>query len=124
MPEKFKAVITATKSTFLQKCISFNENIEDGYNPKLYTKITVFVPKLSPEYIIPTVMVNISNGHSSVLMRAGTPLELKRHLQHIIEMLETELFKERWERITDISDNIIDSGTLPVAYDKLYFQKR
>ena len=81
MPERLKAVITATKPKFLQKCIHFNEKVQDAYNPKVYTNISVFVPKLSPEYIIPTIMMNISNGHSSVLMRLESPLELKQHLQ-------------------------------------------
>jgi hypothetical protein len=123
MSERLRATIQAVKPKFLQKCISFNEKIEDSYNPKLYTNIAVFVPKLSPNFLQPTIMVNISNGRSSCLMRAGTPLELKRHLQKIIDMLDTELFKERWERITELSENIYEHGELPLVYDTLYFKK-
>jgi len=120
MVERLRATIQAIKPKFLQKCISFNEKIEDSYNPKIYTNFCVFVPKLTPRFLQPTIMCNISNGRSSVLMRVGAPFELKRHLNQIITMLDTALFKERWERITDISDNIYESGELPLVYDKLY----
>lgn len=122
MPERLKAHLTAVKPTFVQKCFTLNEKFEDAFNSKIYTNFCLFVPKLSPKYTIPVIMVNISNGRSSVLLRLESPLLLKQKLQKIIALLDTELFKERWERINDHSDRLCSAGYL-AAFDPLYFQK-
>jgi len=120
MSERLRAVLTTHKPKFLQKCIQTNVKLFDCYSDKIYTNIAVFVPKLTPQYIEPVVMVNVSNGRSSCLMRLSSPFKLKKALQQIINVMETDLFVERWERINDVSDNIVDSG-LPLVYDKLYY---
>ena len=123
MPERMRATITAVKPQFLQKCITFNVKMEDAINPKLYTNFNVFVPKLTPKYITPCVFTSISNGRSSVLFRTETPKSLKFYLKKVIELTETALFKERWERITDHSERLISNGYL-AAYDSLYFVEK
>ena len=120
MPERLKAVITAHKPRFLQKTIQFNTKIEDAFNIGIHTTISVFVPKLSPKYPMTSVMINVSNGRSSCLFRVADPRDLKKHLLHIIEMLETDLFKDRWRRIKDTSEMLVGQGYL-AAYDPLYF---
>lgn len=120
MPERLRAFISAVKPQFIQKAVQFNIKCEDGYDPNLCTNIAVFVPKLRPKYIQPCVMVNISNGRSSVLMRLYDPQDLKNICTKILAMLDTDLFKDRWQRIKDHSDRLID-GQLNV-YDPLYFK--
>lgn len=122
MPERLKAVITAQKPRFLQKCVQFNTKIEDAFNSSLYTNIAVFIPKLSPKYPMACIMTNVSNGRSSCLFRVSDPNDLKQRLLHVIEMLDTDLFKERWERIKDTADILTGQGYL-AAYDPLYFYK-
>jgi len=121
MPERLNAVITACKPRFLQKTISFNIHIEDAFNIGIYTNLSVFIPKLTPKYPLACVMVNLSNGRSSCLFRCQDPIELKKHLLHMVDLLDSQLFKERWERIKDHSDNLITNGFLS-AYDPLYFK--
>jgi hypothetical protein len=122
MPERLNAVITAIKPRFLQKTIQFNTKIEDAFNEAIHTNIAVFVPKLTPKYALPCIMVNVSNGRSSCLFRCENPDILKKHLKHMLEMLDTDLFKERWERIKSTSDGLLNTGYL-AAYDSLYFKK-
>jgi len=111
----FKAKFKATKPHFIQKVISHRTRLVDAFNDRFRNDMTVFVPKLSPRYQKPHVMLNVSNGSSSTLIRAKDPLILASWLEDMANTLRSDHWLDMWEQLTFTSHNLVygeDPSTL------------
>jgi len=117
---KMKATVITHKNKFVQKVISFRKEIRDAYYKNMKSYCTVFIPKLTPEYLTPVVMLNVSNARASTLIRFKNPKELSKILIGINEIINGELWNNAWENIIWNSENMLENGR-PVILDKQFF---
>ena len=108
----FKARFKARRSNFMPKVVSRRITVFDAFERHFRSSIGVFIPKLSPQYTKPHIMLHVSNGASSCLIRFKQPDEIVKALQEIIDTLQSEKWKESWWRITDISENLQTIGEI------------
>lgn len=118
--ERAKAIIHINKPKFLQKVFSFKKTIVDAYNPKLETSFTVFIPKLTFKYLTPTVMLSISNGRGSVLLRCEHPESLSRFLRDVADQIDTDIFMQFWNQVEDLSTRLIIGHQATIDDSKLF----
>jgi len=112
----FRAKFTATTPHFIQKVIQCRKNIKDAFNGHFHDSMTAWVPKLTPKYQKPCVMLNVANGSSATLIRAKDPLTLATWLEDMAETLRSDSWLDKWEELIFISETLINS-TDPVTLD-------
>jgi len=103
----FKAHGRLNKRHFMPKIVSRRLTVDDAFEGHFRSSISVFIPKLSPNYTKPHIMFHISNGASSCLVRIKNPEELIKILEEIIGILKSEEWIEKWWQISDISENLL-----------------
>jgi len=116
---KMKATVITHKSRYLQKIIQFRKEIKDAYYKNMKSYFTVFIPKLTPEYLKPVVMLNVSNGRSSALIRFKNPDLLAQSLKDVYDIVSDDLWSNVWENTVWHSD-ALTSGS-PAVLDKTYY---
>ena len=99
---------------FMSKAFSRLISIEDGVEPCFRSSLSVFMPKLTPKYAKqPTLMFHASNGRGSCLMRFINRELLIDTLQELINTLQSDKWIDAWERINDISQDLVQNGEAP-----------
>jgi len=125
--QTFKAKFKATKPHFIQKVISHRTTLKDAFNDRFRNNMTVFLPKISPQYQKPHVMLSLSNGSSSTLLRSKDPLTLASWLEEMALTLRSDRWLDLWEQLSFTSENLIyseDPSTLdPQFMDQPEFEK-
>jgi hypothetical protein len=106
----FKAKIKACKPHFIQKAMTTQIGKEDAFDKRFKSFMTVFVPKLTPKYLKPHCMLNVSNGNGSTLIRFENPDKVAEFLMGMAKRITTLEWKDKWECLVDISENIVSSG--------------
>jgi len=97
---KTNATLYTHKAKFLPKIKQFNLKILDGLEPSKYSsQASIFIPKLNKKYITPCVMLSMSNGRGSVLIRAKSPIELAEYLDTLSAQLRSDDWLDVWERL-------------------------
>jgi hypothetical protein len=109
---KFKGCFKAIRKRFMPKIVSRRIILKDAVKGHFKSSLTVYIPKLRPNYIKPCVMFHVSNGASSCLVRVKEPLELIKALEEILTSLRSDRWIDAWERALDISDELIVSERL------------
>lgn len=123
----FKARIKATKPHWVGKAISHRHKLSDGVEPSFSTYMTAFIPKLTFKQKIPVVMLHISNGGGSVLLRSKDPLQLARDLEDVAGILRTDIWLDMFQQMQDIAAHLTDSGEIcmdPLFVDSGSFKKQ
>jgi len=123
----FKARIKATKPHWVGKAISHRHRIHDGVDPLFSTYVTVFIPKLTFKQRKPVAMLHISNGGGSCLMRSTDPVQLARDLEHVAEILRSDIWLDMFQQMQDIEAHLIDSNEVclnPLFVDSGSFKKQ
>ena len=105
---KFKAVETS----FVNKIVGHRITIVDGLDSRFKSFMTAFIPKLSPKYPKPHVMLHLSNGAGTCLVRCKTPEALIEKLEDMINTLRSDEWTEYWWRAEDFSSRLIDNGEI------------
>jgi len=118
----FKAKFKATKPHFIQKVISHRTRLNDAFNDRFRNDMTIFVPKLSPRYQKPHVMLNVSNGSSSTLIRAKDPLTLASWLEDMASTLRSDNWLNLWEQLSYTAENLVYSDA-PSILDEQFMNK-
>lgn len=118
----FKAKFKATKPHFIQKVISHRTRLSDAFNDRFRNDMTIFVPKLSPRYQKPHVMLNVSNGSSSTLIRAKDPLTLASWLEDMASTLRSDNWLNLWEQLSFTAENLVYSDA-PSILDEQFMNK-
>ena len=103
----FKARFKARKSNFMPKVVSRKVTVSDAFERHYRSSISTFIPKLSPHYTKPHVMLHVSNGASSCLVRFNEPESLITALKEIIDTLQSDKWRDAWWRLCDISEELI-----------------
>lgn len=106
---QFKAKIRASKPHFMQKVVMRRLKIKDCFNKRFCSFISIFMPKLTPKYQTPHIMIHISNGGGSCMFRCKKPEVLVETLQELINTINSDKWKESWWRLEDISNNLQDN---------------
>jgi len=114
----FKARIKATRPHWVGKAISHRHTIKDGVNPHFKTYLTAFMPKLTFAQKKPVVMMHMSNGAGSCLLRSSDPLTLASDLEHMADILRSDIWLDMFTQLRDISANLIDNRA--VVMDDLF----
>lgn len=105
---KFKAVDT----NFVNKIVCHKTSIIDGLDSRFKSFMTVFMPKLSPKYPKPHLMLHMSNGAGTCFIRFKDPEALLETLDDIAETIRSEKWTEAWWRAEDFSSRLIDNGEI------------
>ena len=105
---KFKAVETH----FVNKIVGHRITIVDGLDDRFKTFMTVFMPKLSPKYPKPHLMLHLSNGAGTCLVRYKNPEALIETLEDMINKIRSNEWTELWWRAEDFSSRLIDNGEI------------
>ena len=105
----FKARIKATRPHWVSKVISHRHTLQDGLNSNFKTYLTVFMPKLTYTQQKPVVMLHMSNGSGSCLVRRADPLTLANDLEHIADILRSDVWLDMFEQLEAISEHLIVS---------------
>lgn len=112
----FRAKITASKTHYLQQVIGHRTSLIDAHNDRFRSDMYVFIPKLTPQYQRPHVMLSAKNGGGSILMRAKDPIQLALLFEELAQTLRSNAFLDAWQEITNISEKLV-CGTDPVTMD-------
>lgn len=112
----FKAKFKATRTHFIQKVISHRAELKDAHNTRFCSTMTVFMPRLSPRYQKPCIMLQLGNGSSSTLVRAKDPLKLASWLEDMANTLRSDHWLDLWEQLSFTSENLV-YGTDPSTLD-------
>jgi len=115
----FKAKIKATKPHYVNKAIIHRWPIEDGINPSFKTYLTAFIPKMTMEQPKPVCMFHVSNGGGSCLFRSKSPICLAQELEHMAEILRSDIWLDMFEHMQDISGNLAEGERTPIE-DKYF----
>ena len=105
---KFKAV----EPHFLNKIVCHRATIVDGIDKRFRSFMTIFIPKLTPRYTKPHIMLHVSNGGGTCLIRHKNPDALIQMCQNIIDTLNSEKWRDAWWRAENISEHLIDNGEI------------
>jgi len=122
----FKARIKATKPHWVEKAISHKHKVQDGLDPSFSSYMTVFIPKLTFRQKIPVAMLHISNGGGSCLLRSKDPLQLAQDLEHMAEILRSDIWLDMFQQMQDIEAHLIDTHEIcmdPLFVDSGSFKK-
>ena len=84
-------------------------SIKDAFNKRFRSFVTVFIPKLTPKYTKPHIMLHISNGAGSTMIRLPNPDVLVDMLQEIIVTIQSEKWKEAWFEVNDTAEKLSDN---------------
>jgi hypothetical protein len=103
----FRARIKPQKPHFLQKAITYQTTTKDAFKGQMRTKWTVFLPKLTLRYLKPCVMLHISNGNGSCLLRLSNIAEVESLIERLNTIIHSEKFYTMWERLDNTSDKIL-----------------
>ena len=106
---QFKAKIRASKPHFMQKVIVTRKTIKDAFNSRFRSFLTIFIPKLTPQYQKPHIMLHVSNGGGSCMFRCKHPDELVAILKDLIALVKSDRWTDAWWRLEDISEQILDN---------------
>lgn len=106
----FKARIKATRPHWVGKAISHRYAVKDGVNPHFKTYLTTFLPKLTFQQKKPVAMFHMGNGGGSCLLRSTSPQQLANELEHMVEILRSDIWLDMFQELEFISDNLIESG--------------
>ena len=106
----FKARIKATRSHWVGKAISHRHTIKDGVNPHFKTYLTAFMPKLTFNQKQPVAMLHMSNGGGSCLLRSSDPLTLANDLEHMTDILRSDIWLDMFQQMQDTSNNLVMNG--------------
>jgi hypothetical protein len=106
---QFKAKIRASKPHFMQKVVFRRVTIKDAFNKRFRSFISVFIPKLTPHYQKPHIMLHIANGGGSCLLRCESPDKLVEILQDLINTINSEKWVDYWWRVEDYANNLLDN---------------
>jgi hypothetical protein len=107
-----RAKITTTKPHFVQKVVAHKVKVDDAYNDRFHSHITIFIPKLRVNYKKPCVMCHVQNGNGSVLIRCDSPEELAGTFEHLAQTLRSDHWLELWQEIEHLSTGLIDNGEI------------
>jgi hypothetical protein len=108
----FRASGKVTKRHFMPKIVSRKVTVNDAFERHFRSSISAFIPKLSPRYTKPHLMLHVSNGASSCLVRFKSPDELVKALEEIIETLRSDKWLDAWWRVSDISEELITNSKI------------
>lgn len=108
----FKAKIRASQPHFMQKVVARQITLHDAFERYFRSSISVFIPKLTPDHAKPRVMLHVSNGGGSCLIRMKDSETLINALQEIIATLQSDKWQDAWWRVSDLSENLIDNNQL------------
>jgi len=103
----FKAKFKATRPHFIQKVIGHRTELKDALNSRFRNAMTVFMPKLSPRYQKPCIMLQLGNGSSSTLIRAKGPIVLASWLEDMALTLRSDKWLDLWEQLLFTSENLV-----------------
>jgi len=123
----FKARIKATKPHWVGKAISHRYRVEDGLDPSFNTYLTVFIPKLTFRQKKPVAMLHIGNGGGSCLLRSKDPSQLARDLDHVVDILRSDIWGDMFQNMEDIAAHLVDSHEIvldPLFVDSGSFKKK
>lgn len=105
---KFKAVDTH----FINKVIGHKKTIVDSSSSCFRSFMTMFIPKLTPKYPKPCIMLHVSNGAGTCLVRLKNPEALIDTLEDMLTTLKSDKWMDAWWRVEDISAKLIDNNEL------------
>jgi hypothetical protein len=108
----FRASGKVTKRHFMPKVVSRKVTVNDAFERHFRSSIATFIPKLSPKYSKPHMMLHVSNGASSCLIRFKNPEELVKSLEEIINTIRSDKWQDAWWRICDISEELINNNKI------------
>jgi hypothetical protein len=108
----FKAKIRGCKPHFMQKVAISRQKIDDAFNRHFHSFISVFVPKLTPHYTVPHVMLHITNGGGSCMVRFQSPEKVIEELEKVIATLRSDKWMDNWFRINDIAQELVENNKL------------
>jgi hypothetical protein len=107
MTNKFKAQMTLVKGHWQQKMIAHQITIKDALKPRFCTAMTVFMPKLTPDYPKPCVFFHLQNRNTTCFLRCANPLELAEKLEHMALTLRSNTWLDIWDRLEKNSEKLI-----------------
>lgn len=102
----FRAYGKVIKRHFMPKVVSRKVTVSDAFERHFRSSLSTFIPKLNPKYTKPHVMLHVSNGASSCLIRFKNPLELADVLEDIANTLRSDKWQDAWWRIEEISQEL------------------
>jgi len=123
----FKARIKATKPHWVGKAISHKHKLEDPLDPSFASYMTAFIPKLTFKQKKPVCMLHLGNGGGSCLIRAKDPSQLARDLDHMADILRSDIWLDMFQQLQDIEAHMIDSHEIildPLFVDSGSFKKK
>lgn len=106
---RLKAVLTTSKTHYIQKVIMFRQELRDAFKPRYTSYIDVYVPKIKPDYPKPCVMFYVKNGGGRCFIRAESPTALANELEKLIYILRSDLWADLWLNLQSTSDDMIVS---------------
>lgn len=102
---------------FMSKAFTRLISIDDGLEPHFRSSICIFIPKLTPKYAKkPQLFLHVSNGHGSCLIRFTSREVLLEKLQRAMNEVMSDDCIDKWQRINDISDDIVLNGEMPIPF--------
>lgn len=104
---RFKATFKASRPHFMQKVVATQVHKHDAFNPRFHSSLTVFVPKLTPDYLKPCCFLNVANGNSSSLVRFESPEKLAKLLRDLADRIQTPDWNDKWDILCDIAEDIV-----------------
>jgi len=108
----FRASGKVIKRHFMPKVVSRKVTVSDAFERHFRSSLSTFIPKLNPKYTKPHVMLHVSNGASSCLIRFKNPEELVKALEELIGTLRSDKWQDAWWRITDISEELVTNNKI------------
>jgi hypothetical protein len=118
----FKARFKASRARFIRKVCQHKVDIKDNYSGRFWSSIYVYLPKLTPRYIKPSIMLTIITGNSSTTIRTDDIQKVVKALSELTNYLTSNAVAENWERLTSISDQL-NENTILVLDDKFIDRK-
>ncbi len=105
---KSKAFISQLKPHWQHKVVGRKITMKDGLEPRFNNDITIWIPKLTPRYPEPCCFFHVANKQSSAFLRTRPHL-LQNGLQDLVNTLSSDKWIETWDRIQDISYELINN---------------
>ena len=108
MGSYYKANLTLVKTHWQHKVVGRQVEIKDGLEARYSNSLTTWIPKLTPKYPKPCAFFHVSNKNSACYFRTN-PIVLANTLEDIIVTLRSDKWLDTWDRIQEISENLIDN---------------
>lgn len=110
----FKSTVRICHTRYVQKAISKRFQYSDGFKGCYKNYLTIFIPKLTPDYPTPRVMMQFGNAGGRGLSRLKDLEALGNVFDEVLRTIRSDEWLDLQFRLTDISERLISGEDVTI----------